>query len=195
MPVPKYDKLTLTFAEAISQFEGYHDYGTVARTNNNPGNLRSWGSAPIHKGFAAFQTAREGWEALYTQVYKNLYDRNLSINEFFEGKEGVYAGYLGKEAPSAEVKKYTDYIHIYLQDRGFYPISKLTVLAQWYKKEQWNDVFESEPSEPNSTTSTVKGTLVRYKEMDRYGLVVGKERLVDLGNSHHMGEDWKPLGD
>jgi hypothetical protein len=39
----------------------------------------------------------DGWNALYSQIQTNI-GRGLTLNEFFAGKPGVYAGY----APSAD---------------------------------------------------------------------------------------------
>lgn len=86
-----------TIAQAIATFEGFFKAGTLAQRNNNPGNLRSWGSAPIRDGYAHFETAEDGWKALYRQIELNI-SRGLSLSEFFGGKAGVYPGY----APAAD---------------------------------------------------------------------------------------------
>lgn len=65
--------------------------------NNNPGNLRNWGSLPTSRGFAVFPTCDAGWSALRQQVQRNV-DRGLTLEEFFGGKPGVYPGY----APAAD---------------------------------------------------------------------------------------------
>lgn len=79
-------------AAAIARQEG-----TGCGANNNPGNLRSWGTLPVSRGFAVFPTCEAGWEALRHQVQRNL-DRGLTLEEFFGGKPGVYPGY----APAAD---------------------------------------------------------------------------------------------
>jgi hypothetical protein len=84
-------------ASSIAQFEGFNTPGSLAATNNNPGNLRSWGSNPVVNGFASFPTADAGWAALESQIGQNI-NRGLTLNEFFAGKPGVYAGY----APAAD---------------------------------------------------------------------------------------------
>lgn len=84
-------------AQAIASMEGFFKPGSLAARNNNPGNLRSWGSAPIAAGYAAFQSVEQGWDALRAQIQKNV-NRGLTLREFFAGKPGVYAGY----APSAD---------------------------------------------------------------------------------------------
>ena len=85
------------FAAAIARYEGYYTAGSVAQRNNNPGNLRSWGSYPVVNGFVQFPDAETGWAALRSQVQKNI-DRGLTLDEFFSGKSGVYPGY----APAAD---------------------------------------------------------------------------------------------
>ncbi len=84
--------LVLAIAQAIAQKEGFYVSGSIAQRNNNPGNLRSWGSTPIVSGYAKFATVQDGWNALYSQIQTNI-GRGLTLNEFFAGKPGVYAGY------------------------------------------------------------------------------------------------------
>jgi hypothetical protein len=84
--------LLLAIAQAIAQKEGFYVSGSIAQRNNNPGNLRSWGSNPIVSGYAKFATIQDGWNALYSQINKNI-GRGLTLNEFFAGKPGVYPGY------------------------------------------------------------------------------------------------------
>lgn len=79
-------------AEAITRQEG-----TGCGSNNNPGNLRTWGNLPTARGFAVFPTCDDGWAALERQVQRNV-DRGLTLEEFFAGKPGVYPGY----APAAD---------------------------------------------------------------------------------------------
>jgi len=92
-----------SLALAIARMEGYLDAsgairsGTIAFRNNNPGNLRSWGSTPVVGGYASFPTASAGWVALKRQIELNI-GRGLTLEEFFGGKPGVYRGY----APGAD---------------------------------------------------------------------------------------------
>lgn len=86
-----------SLANSIATMEGYFKPGTLAQQNNNPGNLRSWGSNPTRNGFAVFATPEEGWAALRQQIQRNI-SRGLTLSEFFGGKEGVYPGY----APAAD---------------------------------------------------------------------------------------------
>lgn len=84
-------------AQSIATMEGFFKPNSLAARNNNPGNLRSWGSVPVVDGYASFPTAEQGWAALRAQIQRNI-DRGLTLREFFSGKPGVYAGY----APSAD---------------------------------------------------------------------------------------------
>jgi hypothetical protein len=65
-----------TIAATIQQIEGYYP-GSLAYTNNNPGNLiylpsssiqSSNGATPGASGFAAFPTYQDGLNALYAQI-------------------------------------------------------------------------------------------------------------------------------
>src|SRR6516225_11045126 len=90
-----------SLAGAIQRFEGWSP-GSVSYRNNNPGNLRS-GPGMIGtdaNGYAVFPDYQTGWNALLNQVQLNI-DRGLTLNEFFAGKPGVYAGY----APAADANQ------------------------------------------------------------------------------------------
>jgi hypothetical protein len=67
--------------------------------NNNPGNLRAGnGSTGVDsRGIAIFPDMATGEAALEHQVDLNI-GRGLTLDEFFAGKPGVYAGY----APSGD---------------------------------------------------------------------------------------------
>ncbi len=84
-------------AQAIGTQEGFYN-GTsrIAIQNNNPGNLRSWGTRPIVNGYASFPTLADGFAALDRQIVLNI-NRGLTLYEFFGGGKGYY-GY----APSAD---------------------------------------------------------------------------------------------
>lgn len=88
----KADELVGRMAEAIATMEGYYRPGTQAKRNRNPGNLRCWGPMPIHNGFVVFPSEDAGFEALETQIRKNI-RRGLNLYEFFGGKPGYYPGY------------------------------------------------------------------------------------------------------
>jgi len=87
------EKLINLFAEKIAKMEGFYNPSTISFRNNNPGNLRSWGTVPIFDGYARFSTPEGGWIALREQIRKNVFVRKLTFYEFFAGKKGVYAGY------------------------------------------------------------------------------------------------------
>lgn len=105
-------------ASAISKMEGYGLLTSLARKNNNPGNLRTWSDVPSVNGFAKFKRAEDGWKALYQQIENNIFGRGrndsfparakqgLTLKEFFAGQRdhngqvivGGYPGY----APGAD---------------------------------------------------------------------------------------------
>jgi hypothetical protein len=89
--------LTTDLATSIQRFEGACS-GQVCR-NNNPGNLRAGpGSTGVDsRGIAVFPDYATGEAALQHQVDLNI-GRGLTLDEFFAGKQGVYAGY----APAAD---------------------------------------------------------------------------------------------
>lgn len=123
------DRLTVAFASAISEMEGFCvteadaqerkvRWPTIAQRLRNPGNLRRWGSFPIQDGYAKFpeckiedcrcpdHPAEEGFRALRKQVTRNVFDRKLSFRQFFAGQrdtqgELVQNGYPGY-APAAD---------------------------------------------------------------------------------------------
>jgi len=89
--------LTTDLAGAIQRLEGACS-GSSCR-NNNPGNLRA-GPGQIgvdSRGIAIFPDMSTGEAALEHQVDLNI-GRGLTLDEFFAGKQGVYAGY----APAAD---------------------------------------------------------------------------------------------
>jgi hypothetical protein len=81
-----------SISQAIANMEGFYKAGSIAQRQNNPGNLRSWGSYPVENGYVKFPDPATGWGALNRQVSLNI-DRGLTLNEFFGGKPGVYPGY------------------------------------------------------------------------------------------------------
>ena len=89
--------LVSAIAQSIAAVESGGNPNSLSYRNNNPGNLRSWGSNPIVNGYAKFPSMVDGWNALYSQIQTNI-NRGLTLNEFFAGKPGVYAGY----APSGD---------------------------------------------------------------------------------------------
>lgn len=111
-------QLISKIAAAISRMEGYTILSSLARKNNNPGNLRQWPSVQSVNGFAKFNKAEDGWKALYQQIENNIFGRGrndsfplrskegLTLREFFAGQRdqhgavlpGGYPGY----APGAD---------------------------------------------------------------------------------------------
>src|SRR6266481_1214960 len=102
--------LTESIAQAIATMEGFFNSGTIAQRQNNPGNLRSWGNYPVVGGYVQFPDADTGWNALYTQVDKNI-GRGLTLQEFFGGKTGVYGGYSPtSDNPNNPAGSYEQYV-------------------------------------------------------------------------------------
>lgn len=111
-------QLISSIASAISKMEGYNILTSVARKNNNPGNLRTWPNVASVGGFAKFKRGEDGWKALYQQIESNIFGRGrndpfharakegLTLREFFGGQRdhnhqvivGGYPGY----APAAD---------------------------------------------------------------------------------------------
>lgn len=86
------EEITTLIGEAIAKQEGFYLKKSVSKTNNNPGNLRTWGNNPIRNGFAYFISKKEGFNALHKQILLNI-NRRLTFLEFFQGKENIYYGY------------------------------------------------------------------------------------------------------
>lgn len=81
-----------SLAEAIARMEGWGVAGSLARRNNNPGNLRA-SSLAIGKdshGFAIFPDEATGWAALQRQINLDA-NRGLNLEQF-----------IGKYAPPTE---------------------------------------------------------------------------------------------
>lgn len=100
----KRQELIDKIAIAISVQEGFPVQGSLSQRNCNPGNLRSWGKTSVVNGYAKFPSPEAGWLALRSQVGKNI-DRGLTLNEFFGGKPGVYAGF----SPAADKNRPNEY--------------------------------------------------------------------------------------
>jgi hypothetical protein len=99
--------LLMHFAWALATFEGFFIPDSISQKNNNPGNLRPVGAS---SGFQRFETPELGWERLLHQIKLNI-SRDLTLKQFFLGKEGVYPGYapLGDNAPEV-MKNYLNYM-------------------------------------------------------------------------------------
>ncbi len=85
--------LVQDLAAAITRQEGANP------AYNNPGNLRAGPgqTGTSANGIAIFPDAATGEAALERQIQLNI-NRGVTLQEFFAGKPGVYAGY----APSAD---------------------------------------------------------------------------------------------
>jgi hypothetical protein len=116
--------LTDQIAQSIANVESGGNPNALSYRNNNPGNLRSWGSNPIVSGYASFPTMQAGWNALYSQINLNI-GRGLSLNEFFAGKPGVYGGY----APSSDANTPLAYAARVASDVGIDPNTPLNNLS------------------------------------------------------------------
>lgn len=128
-------------AQAIARYEGFYTAGTLAQRNNNPGNLRSWGSYPVVNGYVQFPDAASGWAALRAQVSKNI-GRGLNLYEFFGGKPGTYAGY----SPSSDgnsPSRYAETVATWLGIRpdkvlsAVNPSAALAVTEPWTAPSTW----------------------------------------------------------
>ena len=116
--------LTDSIAQAIATMEGFYKAGSIAQRNHNPGNLRSWGSAPIVNGYAQAPDDATGWSWLYSQINTNI-GRGLTLNEFFAGKPGVYPGY----SPSADGNQPATYAAFVAAQAGIDPNTPLNTLG------------------------------------------------------------------
>ena len=115
--------LTDQIAQAIYQMEGSGPT-TIATRNNNPGNLRSGpGQIGTNGGFAVFPDMATGWAALDNQINLNI-SRGLTLNQFFGGLPGVYAGY----APSADSNNPSAYAAFVASQVGIDPNTPLNSL-------------------------------------------------------------------
>lgn len=73
---------TQAIAQAIARMEN------VDPRYNNPGGIMDLSTGRLR----VFPTQQAGWDALYNQINLNI-SRGLTLEEFFAGKPGVYAGY------------------------------------------------------------------------------------------------------
>jgi hypothetical protein len=117
---------TSSLASSIARFEGYGVAGSVAQRNNNPGNLRAGPgqTGTDANGYAIFPDAATGYAALDNQIDLNI-NRGLTLNQFFAGEPGVYAGY----APSADSNNPTQYAATVAGWMGIDPTVPLSTLA------------------------------------------------------------------
>jgi hypothetical protein len=79
-----FSALTVQLAQAIANAEGFNQAGSLAQTNNNPGDLTvditGTGTGTDANGFVIYGSADDGWNALYTQV-----------QEMLSGTSGIYS--------------------------------------------------------------------------------------------------------
>ena len=110
-----FGSLTDELAQAIAQFEGFNTAGTVAQRNNNPGNLRSGPgqTGTDANGYAIFPDVATGTAALDNQINLNI-SRGVTLQQFFAGEPGVYAGY----APSTDNNNPTAYANFVSTQTG-----------------------------------------------------------------------------
>lgn len=105
-------RLVDVMADAITAMEG-------ETRNNNPGNLRGWDPTlpKDSRGFDVFPTLAAGRWALLRQIDKNVFQRKLTLREFFGGK-GEYPGY----APASDGNdpvNYAQFVARRLNEAGF----------------------------------------------------------------------------
>jgi len=147
-----------SFAQAIGQMEGFNSPGTIARANNNPGNLRSWGNLPTANGYAVFPTEQAGWDALKLQIQKNI-DRGLTLQEFFAGQRdengnvipGGYSGY-SSSADRNDPYRYADFVAGRLGIDPTAPISQS--LSDLSDGGSSSDELDTTPTESGTIDST-----------------------------------------
>jgi hypothetical protein len=123
-------------AQYVARMEGFYKKDekgnyeqTVARRNNNPGNLRASqkDQKVDDKGYRTFDSEDEGWQALQEQIKSSAgKGGGLNMREFFGGKKGVYPGY----APAADKNdpfNYSDYV---AKSLGVDPTKTLSLQTQ-----------------------------------------------------------------
>lgn len=113
----------IPLAQQIATFEGFDKPGSVAQRNNNPGNLRAGpGATGTDKnGYAIFPDVNTGWAALHDLIQKHS-GQDLTLQEFFGGKKGVYPGY----APAADRNDPVNYAATVAKGLGVDPTAKLS---------------------------------------------------------------------
>jgi hypothetical protein len=113
---------TADLTSLIARMEGWNTPGTIAQTNNNPGNLRNVGQPGVigtNHGYAVFATPEDGWAALDRQV--GIDSRNgLNLTQF-----------INKYAPPSEnnTSSYLSYLTSGLGVGASTPLAALTPVA------------------------------------------------------------------
>jgi hypothetical protein len=137
--------LVEAIAQSIAAVESGGNPNALSYRNNNPGNLRSWGSNPVVSGYAKFPDIQSGWNALYSQINTNI-GRGLTLNDFFAGKPGVYGGY----APSGDSNSPLAYAQRVGSDVGIpvdVPLSLIDPNTLAVVASDFTDSISSDPSE------------------------------------------------
>ncbi len=98
---------TSLIASAMMQEEGWFASNSLARHNNNPGNIRNWGQVPTMGGFAHFPSALDGYTALLTDIAANS---ALTLRAF-----------LNKYAPAADNNNTFSYLQLVCTLTGLGP--------------------------------------------------------------------------
>lgn len=109
--MPTITQILSAVADAIGHQEGFYAPGNqIPAKLHNPGDLRAWMDStgtPYESlnGFVNFPVCRStnctdpdhpcetGWHALKVQLWTCLVKRNLTLQELFAGKPGVYPGF------------------------------------------------------------------------------------------------------
>ncbi len=69
-------------AKAVACQEGFYKEGTIAQTQNNPGNLKKSGYS-VRKGHSLFETELQGWMELRALLYRYNHLSLEAIGSFY----------------------------------------------------------------------------------------------------------------
>ena len=70
-------------AEAIAYAEGYYKSGTLARKNNNPGNIKLSGYSRDNQGHSVFATSIQGWIELWGLLYRHKDESIVQMGRWY----------------------------------------------------------------------------------------------------------------
>lgn len=101
--------------------------------NNNPGNLRSWGSAAVVDGFATFGTAEEGLSAMAGNLVKYGNDGYDTIRKI-----------INRWAPSGDKNNVAAYIAAMVRRTGFGADDKLNMRDRAVVEKLMNGIIQQE---------------------------------------------------
>jgi len=92
-------------AAAMMHCEGAFSVNSLPHRNNNPGNLRRWGSTSIVDGYCRFATFLDGYNALLEDIYSNRAEtlRNF-ISKYAPPTENNTSSYLQVVCEITELK-------------------------------------------------------------------------------------------